>query len=157
MPRTSNMRNTLGPNWMPAPISLSSLACSSTCTGNPARVRLSAADRPPMPAPTMRTGRSAMEAFSQEVAERFEKALEVVHRDHVACVRHHADRHRGCDAPHLVDRFPGKRTFACHDEQRLRLDLRQIRMDVVGLEAAMGLRDGGLVAGRQPFRPQPQM
>ena len=55
-PSTSNIRNTLGPSWMPAPISLNSGACSSTCTGMPLRDSASAADNPPMPPPTTRTG-----------------------------------------------------------------------------------------------------
>ena len=45
-PSTSNMRNTLGPSWMPAPISLNSGACSSTWTGMPLRDSASAADKP---------------------------------------------------------------------------------------------------------------
>ncbi len=36
-PSTSNIRNTLGPSWMPAPISLNSAACSMTCEGMPCR------------------------------------------------------------------------------------------------------------------------
>ena len=40
------MRNTLGPSWMPAPISLNSGACSSTCTGMPLRDSASAVAKP---------------------------------------------------------------------------------------------------------------
>ena len=40
------MRNTLGPSWMPAPISLNSGACSSTCTGMPLRDSASAVGKP---------------------------------------------------------------------------------------------------------------
>ena len=57
-PSTSNMRNTFGPSWMPAPISLNSGACSSTCTGMPLRDSASAVASPPMPPPTTSTGAS---------------------------------------------------------------------------------------------------
>ena len=57
-PKTSNIQNTLGPSWMPAPISLNSGACSMSCEGIPLRDSASAAASPPMPPPTMMTCRS---------------------------------------------------------------------------------------------------
>jgi len=43
----------LGLTWIPAPTSLTVLACSYTCTSKPARWSDSAAVRPPIPAPTI--------------------------------------------------------------------------------------------------------
>ena len=54
-PRISNIQNTFGPNWMPAPISLNSDACSMTCDGMPLRASAKAAASPPIPPPTIRT------------------------------------------------------------------------------------------------------
>src|SRR5579871_6419466 len=162
MPSTSNIRNTLGPSWIPAPISFSSLACSRTCTGKPARARLSAAERPPMPAPTIRKGRSralmsVIQASAEKVAERLEEALQVIHRNHMAGIRYDPHRHGGGELPDLVERLGGERPFARRDEQRPRLDPREVGVDIVGLKAAVCLRDSGLVAGMQPFRPHPDV
>src|SRR5262245_42368675 len=53
-PRRSKQWKALGPSWMPAPISPSWLAFSSTSDGMPFCASASAAARPPMPPPAMR-------------------------------------------------------------------------------------------------------
>src|SRR5262249_39611256 len=53
-PSRSKQWKALGPSWMPAPISPSWLAFSSTCEAMPFCARASAAARPPMPPPAMR-------------------------------------------------------------------------------------------------------
>src|ERR1043165_1464850 len=58
-PSASNAENALGPSWIPAPISPSSLACSSTRTAKPWRARASAAATPPQPPPATRMGEVA--------------------------------------------------------------------------------------------------
>src|SRR5881227_495160 len=56
MPKASKAAKPFGPSWMPAPISPSCGACSSTLTENPRRVSASAAARPPIPPPATSTG-----------------------------------------------------------------------------------------------------
>src|SRR5215207_4752301 len=56
MPRWSKHAKAFGPSWMPAPISPSLAAFSSTRTAKPLRASPSAADSPPMPPPAMRIG-----------------------------------------------------------------------------------------------------
>ena len=55
---------TFGPSWMPAPISLNSVACSSTWTGKPFRPSARAVPSPPMPPPAMMKGRVSACAMS---------------------------------------------------------------------------------------------
>src|SRR6202035_834824 len=43
-PSASNIQNTLGPSWMPAPISLDSAACSTSWEGMPLRASAGADD-----------------------------------------------------------------------------------------------------------------
>src|SRR4051812_12347929 len=54
-PSAIRMRVAFGESWMPAPISESCAACSSTVTRKPERASISAAHKPPMPAPAMTT------------------------------------------------------------------------------------------------------
>src|SRR5262245_34359303 len=54
-PRRSKQWKALGPSWMPAPISPSCAAFSSTSEAMPFWASASAAARPPMPPPAMRT------------------------------------------------------------------------------------------------------
>jgi hypothetical protein len=49
------MRVAFGESWMPAPVSESCEACSSNVTRKPDCASISAALRPPMPAPAMMT------------------------------------------------------------------------------------------------------
>jgi hypothetical protein len=59
MPSRSKTWKALGPSWMPAPISPSRDAFSSTRQGSPARASASAAARPPMPPPAMMMRRAS--------------------------------------------------------------------------------------------------
>ena len=56
------MRAALGESWMPAPVSSSRSACSSTMTRKPLRASASAAVNPPMPAPATMTMREDVRA-----------------------------------------------------------------------------------------------
>src|SRR5437868_6548004 len=59
-PSRSKQWKAFGASWMPAPISPSAAAFSSTTTENPLRARPSAVASPPMPPPATRIGRSAV-------------------------------------------------------------------------------------------------
>src|SRR5208282_461394 len=61
-PRSISVRAALGESWMPAPVSSSSSACSSTMTRKPLRASASAAVSPPMPAPATMTVREDIRA-----------------------------------------------------------------------------------------------
>src|SRR5258706_4214249 len=63
MPSASSAAKAFGPNWMPAPISPSCGACSSTLTEKPRRTKASATATPPMPPPATSTGRDAEDVF----------------------------------------------------------------------------------------------
>src|SRR5215204_276625 len=68
MPRWSKHAKAFGPSWMPAPISPSLAAFSSTRTAKPLRARPSAADSPPMPPPAMRIGAAISVPFRVRAA-----------------------------------------------------------------------------------------
>src|SRR6185312_15017150 len=52
-PSAIRMRVAFGESWMPAPVSCNCSACSSSVTRKPLRASISAALKPPMPAPAM--------------------------------------------------------------------------------------------------------
>src|SRR5258708_8311717 len=54
-PSAIRMRVAFGESWMPAPVSSSRSACSKSVTRNPLCASISAALKPPMPAPAIRT------------------------------------------------------------------------------------------------------
>src|SRR6267142_2845898 len=68
-PSRSKQWKALGPSWMPAPISPSCAAFSSTSEAMPFWASASAAARPPMPPPAMRTGLSVMKSCHPEQSE----------------------------------------------------------------------------------------
>ena len=78
-PSAIRMRVALGESWMPAPVSSSRSACSSSATRKPRCASVSAAVRPPMPAPAIddvargrhgRARRRAQAGFGQRAASR---------------------------------------------------------------------------------------
>src|SRR5713226_1606835 len=92
-PRRSKQWKALGPSWMPAPISPSWAAFSSTSEPMPCWASANAAASPPMPPPAMRTlSRSTHDLLVMQPADLVIRQAENTRQDLVRMLAQHRRR-----------------------------------------------------------------